>query len=201
MPPVSPSLRAALLAIACSAALLAGCDRQSAKTGQADKAEAAAADAPATPGLSGQLDISKRGTPAPDARFFKPDGSPATLADFKGKPVLINLWATWCGPCVIEMPTIDALAGREADRLTVLTVSQDTQSLDRVKPFFAKQGFKHIGPYLDPENNLGFAYETGVMPTTILYDAEGKEVWRVLGGMDWNGAGAATMLEATLKPR
>ncbi len=148
--------------------------------------------------LSGTLDISQRGKPAPDVSFNDPDGKPTSLAAFKGKPVLVNLWATWCAPCVVEMPTLDALAIREKDRLVVLTVSQDMANLDAIKPFFATNGFKQIEPFVDPENNLGFSYLTGVMPTTVLYDAEGKEVWRMIGGMDWNGTRAAALMEETL---
>lgn len=148
--------------------------------------------------LSGTLDISQRGKAAPDVSFNDPDGKATSLAAFKGKPVLVNLWAMWCGPCVVEMPTLDALAEREKDRLVVLTVSQDMQNLDKIKPFFVEKGYKTIQPFVDPENNLGFSYMTGVMPTTVLYDAEGKEVWRMIGGMDWNGSRASALMEETL---
>lgn len=148
--------------------------------------------------LSGTLDISQRGKAAPDVTFTDPDGKTTSLAAFKGKPVLVNLWATWCGPCVVEMPTLDALAAREKDRLVVLTVSQDMQDLDKIKPFFDQKGFKTIAPFTDKENNLGFSYMTGVMPTTVLYDAQGKEVWRMIGGMDWDGSRASALMEETL---
>ena len=183
----------ALAALACG-----GCDKQSPAGEQAPEAQKPAESAGDAVPLSGTLDISQRGKAAPDVAFNDPDGKPTTLAAFKGKPVLVNLWATWCGPCVVEMPTLDALALREKDRLVVLTVSQDMQNLDKVKPFFEQKGYKQIKPYLDPENNLGFSYMTGVMPTTILYDAEGKEVWRMIGGMDWNGSRASALMEETL---
>lgn len=182
---------------------LAGCDRQS------DGPEQAVRDSPANastagdsrsakPPLSGTLDISKRGSDQPDITFTAPDGKPVKLADFRGKPLLVNLWATWCAPCVVELPTLDALAQREGDRLQVLVVSQDLEGAKIVEPFFAKRNFVALKPYTDTENGLGFAYETGVMPTTILYDAQGKEVWRMLGGMDWNASRAATLMEDTL---
>lgn len=149
-------------------------------------------------GLSGTLDVSRRGEDMPDARFFDPAGDETELADFKGKPLLVNLWAMWCAPCVIEMPTLDALAEREKDRLQVLVVSEDTQKLENVGPFLAERKFRNLKPYLDPENSLGFAFATGVIPTTVLYDADGKEVWRMVGGTDWNGARVAAMMEDTL---
>lgn len=141
------------------------------------------------------MDVSKKGTAAPTQAFIAPDGKKVTLADFRGKPVLVNLWATWCVPCVREMPTLDALAAREAGKLQVLTISQDMQGAAKVGPYFAKGGFKAIKPYLDPQNELGFPLsgESG-LPTTILYDTEGKEVWRVAGGMDWTGEKAGALL-------
>ncbi|MFN3820577.1 TlpA family protein disulfide reductase [Blastomonas sp.] len=184
--------------VALAALATGACDKQSPAGEQpAGTEKTSQVEAPSMP-LSGTLDISQRGKAAPDVSFNDPDGKPTTLAAFKGKPVLVNLWATWCGPCVVEMPTLDALAAREKDRLVVLTVSQDMQNLDKIKPFFAERGYKTIEPFVDPENNLGFSYMTGVMPTTVLYDAEGKEVWRMIGGMDWNGSRASALMEETL---
>jgi thiol-disulfide isomerase/thioredoxin len=169
--------------------VIAGCDRESAPPPQA-KPEA---EAPKGGELTGTLDISQRGKAAPTDSFVDPSGQPVTLAAFKGKPVLVNLWATWCGPCVAEMPTLDGIALRAGDRLKVLTVSQDREGVD-IGPTFAKGGFKKLERYRDPESKLGFAFATGMLPTTVLYDAEGKEVWRVIGAMDWNGPRANTLL-------
>ncbi|WOE76214.1 TlpA family protein disulfide reductase [Alterisphingorhabdus coralli] len=179
---------------------LAACDTQSATKQQDNAATSESPEPPPPPGLgpAGKLDITKRGTPAPDVSFTAPDGSAVTLAKFRGKPLLVNLWATWCAPCVFEMPTLDRLAEREAERLQVLVVSQDNQGAELVDPFFAEKKFTRLEPYLDTENALGFAINTGIMPTTILYDSQGKEVWRMLGGMDWTGVRAASMLEDTL---
>ena len=169
---------------------IAGCDRQSAPEPQA---KPDATPAPAGAELTGTLDISQRGKSGPDESFFDPDGKTVTLASFKGKPLLVNLWATWCGPCVREMPTLEKVAERAGDKLKVLTVSQDREGID-IGATFTKGGFKLLERYRDPENKLGFAFSTGVLPTTVLYDAEGKEVWRVTGGMDWNGPRANTLL-------
>ncbi len=172
---------------------IAGCDRQSDAPPQANVASAAPADAPKGPEPTGTLDISQRGHTAPKDVFLDPTGKKVTLADFKGKPVLVNLWATWCGPCVREMPTLENIATRAGDRLKVLTVSQDRAGVD-IAPTFTKAGFRKLEQYRDPESALGFAYSTGMLPTTVLYDADGKEVWRVVGGMDWNGPRANTLL-------
>ncbi|HEV2569584.1 MAG TPA: TlpA disulfide reductase family protein [Sphingomonas sp.] len=168
--------------------LIAGCDRETAPPPQAKH------EAPAKgPELTGTLDISQRGKAAPADSFVDPAGKPVTLAAFKGKPVLVNLWATWCGPCVAEMPTLDGIAQRAGGKLKVLTVSQDRAGVDIGKTF-AKGGYKLLEQYRDPESKLGFAFATGMLPTTVLYDAEGKEVWRVVGAMDWNGPRANTLL-------
>ena len=176
------------------AILLAGCDKQSTPTPQPKANEASKV---AEPEQAGRLDISHRGEAMPAITFEDPDGRVAHLSDFRGNPLLVNLWATWCGPCVAEMPTLDVLAGREAERLQVIVVSQDN-SRALVDGWWAKRSFKQLKPYLDSKNDLGFAFDTGVLPTTVLYDAAGKEVWRVVGGMNWDGPRANTLLAETL---
>jgi len=110
--------------------------------------------------------------------------------------VLINLWATWCGPCVLEMPMLDELAGQ--GNLRVVTVSEDLQGADKVVPFFAAKKFRRLEPWLDPDNTLGDHYATGILPTTVLYDKDGREVWRMIGGHDWSGPRTAAMLADTI---
>ncbi|MEO7170929.1 MAG: TlpA disulfide reductase family protein, partial [Sphingomonas sp.] len=129
----------------------------------------------------------------PATAFKAADGETVTLANFKGKPLLLNLWATWCAPCVREMPTLDALAVREAGKLQVLTVSQDLEGAAKVAPFFQKAGFDALQPYLDTDVALSTGYGVN-LPTTILYDSEGREVWRVSGDTDWAGADAANWI-------
>ncbi len=170
----------------------AGCDRakdadeQANATVVADSEAAAENAASDEPERVGTVDRSKKGEAAPAHVFRAPDGKPVTLAAFKGKPLLLNLWATWCAPCIREMPTLDRLAVREGDALQVVVVSQDLEGATKVTPFFAKSGFKALKPYLDPEVKLSTGYGVN-LPTTILYDAQGKEVWRVSGDMDWDG--------------
>jgi thiol-disulfide isomerase/thioredoxin len=197
-------LRLSVSVIVCL--LISGCDRQSAAPEQASRQSDAAGSTdgdtpppPPHPGkLSGRLDISQRGAAAPEVSFIAPDGSAARLADFRGRPVLLNLWATWCAPCVVEMPMLDALARREGKRLTVLAVSQDLDGMTKVAPFFARAKFARLQPYSDPQAGLGLGLQAASLPLTILYDSEGKEVWRVIGAMDWNGARAAALLAETL---
>ena len=147
---------------------------------------------------TGKRDRSKAGGPAPAAEFQDPEGAPSSLADFRGRPVLLNLWATWCAPCIAEMPTLDRLAAREADRLHVLTVSQDLDGRAKVEAFFARQGYRNLETWLDPQMALMTELKADTLPTTILYDARGRELWRVVGMEDWESGRAAMLLKEGL---
>jgi thiol-disulfide isomerase/thioredoxin len=165
----------------------------------AQETNAAGPDQPAWSGPpqaqpTGRLDRSHAGDAAPSTAFQDPDGAPASLADFRGRPVLLNLWATWCAPCIAEMPTLDRLAARETDRLHVLTVSQDLDGREKVEAFFAKQGYRNIETWLDPQMALMTGLKADTLPTTILYDGRGREVWRVVGMEDWESGRAAVLI-------
>jgi thiol-disulfide isomerase/thioredoxin len=179
---------------------LAACDRQKASAPQAEQAQSKPAPAPFPTGSGiGKLDISHRGADMPAIPFLGPTDGPATLTQFRGKPLLLNLWATWCAPCVAEMPTLDTLAGLEKERFKVMAVSQDIEGRRAVTPFFAKQQFASLEPYLDKENVLMLALKAGdTLPVTIFFDAHGKEQWRVTGGMDWTGDKAKTLIDGSV---
>ena len=184
----TPSYLPGLLAIA-AAFSLGACDSQSEAPQQGEAAQSAQ---PAP--QAGVMDESHAGEALPDFSITLPDGTQKKLAEFTGQPLLINLWATWCGPCKLEMPMLDQLAGEREGSLKVLTVSQDMQGAEVVEPFFEEQTFANLEPWLDSENNLGFAYGGGVLPLTIYYDAQGKEIWRMIGEHDWTSAETAEML-------
>ena len=95
------------------------------------------------------------------------------------------------------MPTLDALAAESGEAMAVIAVAQDLQGAAVVDPWFQKAGLKALQPYLDPENGLLDAANSA-LPTSIFYDAEGRELWRVIGAIDWQGAEAKALLaEAT----
>ncbi len=124
-----------------------------------------------------------------------PSGAELDLAALKGTPVLLNLWATWCAPCVVEMPMLDNLAAQMDGELRVLTVSQDLSGATVVEPFFAEQEFERLEPWLDPENALMFSFSnSGMLPLTVLFDAEGREVLRVAGGYHWDSEEALALI-------
>lgn len=136
------------------------------------------------------------GTPIPDLQFTDPAGKVLDLGATDG-PVLLNLWATWCAPCVAEMPTLDGLADRLNGKLTVLAVSQDLEGAAKVDPFFKNAQYKRLQPYRDPQAALSIAYQAN-LPTTILFDAQGREVWRMLGGQNWASDTATALVDEAL---
>lgn len=191
--------------IACLLGLMvAGCDKQSpapeqaantssgeVSSGEVTSGEASGASAIEAPKPMGAVDRSHKGEAAPLLPFTAMDGKSTSLADFRGRPVLVNLWATWCGPCVAEMPTLAATAQRLKGKVAVIAVAQDDMA--KVKPFLAGRKLDALPIYLDPKLTLSVHYKAN-LPTTILYGADGKEVWRVTGGFDWAGAEASKLL-------
>ena len=171
------------------ALIAAGCSKPAQPPG--NQAEGAAES-----GLVKGLDRSHKGKPAPDTVFNDPDGGDISLADFKGNPVLVNLWATWCAPCVKELPTLDKLAAAHRDdrQLGIIAVSQDNGPQPSVAAFLDELKVQDLGAYHDPKMGLSGALGAEVLPTTILFDAQGREVWRYVGDLDWTGAEAATLL-------
>src|SRR6266404_1122294 len=97
--------------------------------------------------------------PAPEVAFTDTAGNPATLADFKGKLLLVNLWATWCQPCLREMPSLEKLQSRLGDRIAVIAVSEDRGGSKVVEPFINKLGLKSSKTYLDPKSDAGRAFK------------------------------------------
>ena len=161
---------------------LPGCDRE--KDGGSQAAPAAARQA--------GLDRSQAGQPAPAVTFRDPEGEVASLADFGGKPLLVNLWATWCAPCVKELPTLAALADRPGAP-QVLALSQDMGERADVAAFLAEKKIP-LEAYQDAEMAMSWALGASILPTTVLYGSDGKEIWRYTGDLDWTGAKAAELL-------
>jgi len=193
--------------IALSLILLAGCDSGSKPAGQAQPAGAvvtgdikqADVGLESASGLRATLSYKFAGQPAPKADFQAADGRDVTLAAFAGRPLLVNIWATWCAPCKAEMPTLDALATLEEGRVSVIAISQDLEGRAPVRAFFDKAAIVNLEPYTDADNAILEAFGNNIaLPTTILYDSAGREVWRVMGGVEWDDAEMAKLLrEAT----
>lgn len=164
---------------------LGACDREAAPEAQE---QGELGDAKAS--LLGTIDRGHAGELMPAVLLSDPSGKQLNTGALQGVPVLLNLWATWCAPCVVEMPMLDDLAAELGTALRVVTVSQDMQGAAKVEPFFAEKKFSNLPQWLDPDNALGFALEGGVLPMTVLYNSEGQEIWRIVGEYDWASAAA-----------
>lgn len=181
-------------------ALLSGCDRQS---GDEAQPQASGAGAENAKDLAGLIDHTFAGSAIPQVTLTDPSGAMIDLGQMGGandkRPILLNLWATWCAPCVVEMPLLDDLAGEMADDVQVLTVSEDLQGAKAVTPFFEESKFANLPQWMDPDNNLAFEFGGGaVLPLTVLYSADGEEIWRVIGGYDWGSEEARAMIAESI---
>jgi len=190
-------MRASIGLVLVAALVAGGCDTRSGPGEQGNAADAAAVSPDEVqPGqgasVAGTIDRSHKGQPAPGFAFQDASGKTVTLAAFRGTPVLLNLWATWCGPCVKELPTLDALAKARGGTLHVVALSQDTDPA-KVAPFLAQHGIATLSPYTDAKM-AWLPAVTANLPTTLLFDAAGKEVWRTTGDLDWTGAKAKAAL-------
>lgn len=150
------------------------------------------------PPVAGEMqtfEVHSRPQPAPELFLQDVDGRALSLADFAGRYVLLNLWATWCPPCVHEMPSLDRLQAQLGDdRFEVVTLSIDREGLEIVAPFYADHGLEHLAIYLDPESRTPRALQVRGLPTTFLFDPEGREIGRFAGPADWDGPDAVALI-------
>ncbi len=185
--------RSITFALTClMAAALAGCDTGEAggaQGGEVGSSETGAED------FTGIVERSFAGTAIPEVTLTDPAGETLALVDTAGTPVLLNLWATWCAPCVAEMPLLNVLAGDPALGVRVITVSEDINGAEVVAPFFAQHDLANLPQWIDANNDLAIAFGGGsALPLTVLYDASGKEVWRVMGAFDWGSEAARALI-------
>jgi thiol-disulfide isomerase/thioredoxin len=121
--------------------------------------------------------------------FLGAEGEPKTLADFAGRPLLVNFWATWCLPCVVEMPAlVRTQAALAAEGLVVLALSSDRGGRAVVETFYAEKGIKGLGVWLDPRGAAGRAAGVRGLPTTLVINRQGQEVARLEGAAEWDSA-------------
>ena len=154
------------------------------------------------PGLAGPLGFAVHDAPQdmPQVRFVTEDGTRKTLDAFHGKVILLNIWATWCPPCVKEMPTLDALqADLGGAKFEVVTLSIDTGGVPVVRQFFDRFGIKHLTMYVD-QTSLAFTNLRILgLPTTMIVDANGRELARLIGPATWNEPDMEAFLKGFLQ--
>jgi thiol-disulfide isomerase/thioredoxin len=139
---------------------------------------------------------------APAISFRDALGKELSLADFRGKALAVNYWATWCAPCVEEMPALDRLhAALAPEGIEVVAISVDRGGLRQVTPFFEVNGLKHLPVYLDPSGASMRAFGVRGLPTTIVVDRQGRDAGRLEGAAHWDSDAAKRLLRAAAGPR
>jgi thiol-disulfide isomerase/thioredoxin len=122
-----------------------------------------------------------------EVRFVDADGQPMSLADFRGKQVLLNIWATWCGPCREEMPTLDRLQTRlGGPDFQVVALSIDRDGIDVVRDFYAELDLRALRIYVDTSTMAPINLNVLGVPTTLLLDGNGREIGRYTGPTEWD---------------
>ncbi len=125
--------------------------------------------------------------PLTDIEFKDREGKELRLSHFKGKVVLVNVWATWCPPCRREMPTLDKLQGMLGGKdFEVIALSIDRAGVPAVEAFFMEIGVKHLRLYIDQSMSAMRKLAVVGLPTTLLVDREGRELWRYAGAAEWD---------------
>jgi thiol-disulfide isomerase/thioredoxin len=133
--------------------------------------------------------------------FTDDQGRTISLTDFRGKVVLLNFWATWCVPCVEEMPSLDNLQAKlGGDNFVVVAISTDRQGLPIVEPFLHKLGVRNLSTYLDPAHGAQRAFGIRGIPTTMVIDRDGRERGRLEGMTRWDSTEALALIRHYLGP-
>jgi len=123
----------------------------------------------------------------PEISFADGAGQSKTLADYSGKVVLLNVWATWCAPCRKEMPTLDRLQAKlGGPDFEVVALSMDRKGPDAVKKFFAETGVTHLALNIDTSAKAMFTLGAVGLPMTLLINRDGKEIGRLIGPAEWD---------------
>ena len=162
---------------------------------------AGGASSPNIAAANGALESGRTGPvrTLPDLRFVDGTGAPRSLADFRGRVVLLNLWATWCVPCRKEMPALDRLqAALGGPDFEVVALSIDQGGVTAVKRFYGELDLHALRIYVDQSGEaLGKLGSVGI-PLTVLVDRAGRELWRVVGPVEWDGAEVVDRLRRDL---
>jgi len=133
--------------------------------------------------------------PLPEIAFTDGAGRALSLGDFRGRVVLLNIWATWCVPCRREMPSLDRLAARfGGPDFAVLALSIDRKDASVVRDFYREYGIAALKVYRDRSNEVPRAFGVIGVPTTLLIDREGREIGRVIGALEWDDPKAADLI-------
>jgi len=138
----------------------------------------------------------------PDIQFENGQGEAMSLADFRGKVVLLNIWATWCAPCRREMPTLERLqAELGGEDFEVVALSIDRNGLPVVKEFYEELGLQQLGMYIDPSGKASRELSALGVPTTLLIDRDGNELGRLAGPAEWDSPEMVAFIRGHIEQR
>ena len=162
---------------------------------------ARAADVPPEfAGVMGQFTLLNPVKKAPFREILDRNGMPVDMARFRGKVVLLNFWATWCGPCRIEMPSLNRLqAAMKGRALVVMALSVDRFGAARVMPFYRKNKLENLEVFLDPQSRNYRAFGVPGLPMSFLIDHRGRVVGYLKGHAEWDSKAARRLIEFYLK--
>ena len=133
--------------------------------------------------------------------FVTEAGTPHTIREWEGKVIMLHFWATWCAPCVKELPAIDKFQQDYAEKnIIVLPISLDLGQPDAVRKFYATNGISHLPVYLDKDMGMYNAYKVKGVPSTIILNSFGYETARAEGTADWNSATTRAFIDKALNP-
>jgi len=156
----------------------------------------------APPPVLDKLKLVPGSPPAPDVGFADAGGKTLKLNDFRGRYVLVNLWATWCGPCITELPALARLqAVLPQDRITVVPIDLEKLGVEKVTEFLKMHAIEGLPIYIDRDLNAMRGFVANELPLTILIDAEGHEVARAAGAQAWDSADSVAYLKAISAPK
>ena len=154
----------------------------------------------ASPAPALEFKLLQEPRPLSELRFVDGDGQERTIADFRGKTVLLNIWATWCAPCRKEMPSLDRLQAKLGGaEFQVIALSVDAGGLRDVRHFYDQLGLGNLGIFVDQSSWTMQGLQVLGLPTSLLVDREGREIGRTLGPADWDQPDALTLLRGYLK--
>jgi thiol-disulfide isomerase/thioredoxin len=162
--------------------------------------EPALAAHPTVPGNPLELSVFEPPRPVSELRIQDDQGHDLTLADFRGRVVLLNVWATWCVPCRQEMPTLDRLQARLGGKdFLVMALSIDRKGAEAVRGFYREVGVEKLAIYVDPSGKGSRSLAIPGVPTTLLIDREGREVARKMGEAQWDSPEMVSLVERTMR--
>lgn len=148
--------------------------------------------------LSGYIPVSGE-KPVAQTQFHDKDGKALSIADFRGRGVVMNFWATWCAPCIKEMPSLDRLEAKlKNDGIKVLAVNEDDRDMELIARYYLKLGLEHLDMLIDRGKALMRATKVFSLPTTLLIDRVGNEVAGVLGPAEWDDERIVAFLRSCL---